>query len=139
MSKAVIGAMLAVLVFAAGPRVAAQQVKKEPIPAPMGVDGAGTFMAYCAQCHGIAGRGDGPAAKALKIPPADLTQVSKRHNGQFPALAVKNSIAGDHAMAAHGTRDMPMWGPVFRSVENPSVTELRITNLVKYVEQLQQK
>jgi len=139
MSKAVIGAMLAVLVFAAGPRVAAQQVKKEPIPAPMGVDGAGTFMAYCAQCHGIAGRGDGPAAKALKIPPADLTQVSKRHNGQFPAAAVKNSIAGDHAMPAHGTRDMPMWGPVFRSVENPSVTELRITNLVKYVEQLQQK
>jgi mono/diheme cytochrome c family protein len=139
MSKAVIGALFAALVFAAGPRVDAQQIKKEPISPPAGIDGPATFMAYCAQCHGISGRGDGPAAKALKTPPADLTQISKRNNGQFPAGAVKNSIAGDHALPAHGTREMPMWGPVFRSVENPSVTELRIVNLVKYLEQFQQK
>jgi mono/diheme cytochrome c family protein len=139
MSKAVIGGILAALVFAAGPRVAAQEVKKEPIRAPSGVDGSSTFRSYCAQCHGIGGRGNGPAAKALKVAPADLTQISKRHEGQFPAADVRASIAGDHAMAAHGTRDMPMWGPVFRSVENASVTELRLVNLVKYLEQLQEK
>ena len=125
--------------MAAAPRVAAQQVKTEPIQAPSGVDGAGTFRAYCAQCHGITGRGDGPAAKALKTPPADLTLISKRHSGQFPSANVRGSIAGDLAMPAHGTREMPMWGPVFRSVENPSVTELRLSNLVKYLEQLQQR
>jgi mono/diheme cytochrome c family protein len=139
MSKAVIGVLLAGLVFAAAPRVAAQQVKTEPIQAPSGVDGAGTFKAYCAQCHGLTGRGDGPAAKALKTPPADLTLIAKRHNGQFPSSNVRGSIAGDPATPAHGTREMPMWGPVFRSVENPSVTELRLSNLVKYLEQLQQK
>ena len=140
MAKAVMGAMLAALVLAAGPMVSAQQqVKKEPIGAPSGVDGATTFKEYCAQCHGVSGRGDGPAAKALKVPPADLTQIAKRHNGQFPASAVKNSISGDHALAAHGTKEMPMWGPVFRSVESGSVTELRVVNLVKYLEQLQQK
>jgi mono/diheme cytochrome c family protein len=131
--------MLAALVFTAGPRVAAQQVKKEPISAPTGVDGAATFRSYCAQCHGVAGRGDGPAAKALKVPPADLTQIAKRHNGQFPAGDVRSSISGDHSMPSHGTKDMPMWGPVFRSVESASVTELRVVNLVKYLEQLQQK
>jgi mono/diheme cytochrome c family protein len=139
MSKAMMGAMLAALVFAVAPQAAAQQVKTEPIQAPSGVDGATTFRAYCAQCHGITGRGDGPAAKALKIPPADLTQIAKRHNGQFPASDVRNTISGDHSMPSHGTREMPMWGPVFRSVENASVTELRVVNLVKYLEQLQQK
>ena len=140
MSKAILGAMFAALVFAAGPRVAAeQQVKREPIPVPEGVDGATTFRAYCAQCHGVSGRGNGPAAAALKMPPADLTQISKRNKGEFPAAAVKNSISGDRAMPAHGPRDMPMWGPVFRSVENAAVTELRVVNLVKYLQQLQEK
>ncbi len=31
------------------------------------------FAANCAICHGAQGRGDGPAAKTLPIPPADLT------------------------------------------------------------------
>jgi len=139
MSKAVWSVLAAALVVGVTSQVDAQQVKREPIKVPEGVVGAQTFASYCAQCHGTSGRGDGPAAKALKVPPADLTQIAKRHGGQFNAADVKGTITGDHAMAAHGTREMPMWGPVFRSVENPSVTELRISNLVKYLEQIQEK
>ena len=140
MSKAVWGATAAAVLLAlATTRVDAQKVSRTPIKPAESVAGSTTFRAYCAQCHGISGRGDGPAAKALKVPPADLTQIAKRHHGEFPAADVKNTITGDHELASHGTREMPMWGPVFRSVENASVTELRVVNLVKYLEKLQEK
>ena len=35
--------------------------------------GARLYPENCASCHGAAGRGDGPAAAGLKVPPADLT------------------------------------------------------------------
>jgi len=142
MTKAVWGAAaIAALVCAVAttPAAAQQTIKREPIKAVEGISGSLTFRAYCAQCHGITGRGDGPAAGALKVPPADLTQLAKRHHGQFPASAVKNTIAGEQVVAAHGTREMPMWGPVLRSVDGQAVTELRLVNLVKYLEQIQEK
>ena len=37
------------------------------------VAGAALFPQHCAMCHGTEGRGDGPAAKGLPEPPADLT------------------------------------------------------------------
>ncbi len=37
------------------------------------VEGAALFPEHCAMCHGPDGRGDGPAAKGLPVPPADLT------------------------------------------------------------------
>ena len=139
MSKAVWGATAVLALLISSQQLDAQKVKREPIEQPQGVSGAMTFKAYCAQCHGVNGAGNGPAAKALKVPPADLTQISKRHGGTFPAADVKNTITGDHEVTAHGSREMPMWGPVFRSVEDGAVTELRIINLVKYLEQIQQK
>lgn len=35
--------------------------------------GAELYPAHCSACHGSDGRGDGPNAKSLSIPPADLT------------------------------------------------------------------
>ena len=35
--------------------------------------GADLYPQYCARCHGAVGRGDGPDAKGLPVPPADLT------------------------------------------------------------------
>jgi mono/diheme cytochrome c family protein len=34
--------------------------------------GAATYAAYCADCHGTDGAGDGPLARTLKLTPADL-------------------------------------------------------------------
>jgi len=142
MTKAVWGAaaITALVCAVATTPVAAQKtISPEPIKPVAGVSGSVTFRAYCAQCHGISGQGNGPAAGALKVAPADLTQIAKRHHGQFPANAVRNTIAGEQVVAAHGTREMPMWGPVLRSVDGHAVTELRLVNLVKYLEQIQEK
>jgi mono/diheme cytochrome c family protein len=138
MSKVVWAATATALMLALAGHAQAQ-VKREPIKPIDSVNGSATFKAYCAQCHGVSGRGDGPAAKALKTPPPDLTTLAKRNSGQFPAGAVKQMINGDTMSPAHGSPEMPMWGPVFRSVENPSVAELRVTNLVKYIEGIQEK
>lgn len=138
MSKAVWAATVTTLLLAVGLHAQAQ-VKREPIKAIEGVNGAASFKAYCAQCHGVSGRGDGPAARALKVTPADLTTLAKRNGGHFPDTAVKQVINGDIDNPVHGSREMPMWGLVFRSVEDPSVVELRVFNLVKYIEQIQEK
>ena len=37
------------------------------------MEGAALFPDHCAMCHGTEGRGDGPAATGLPVPPADLT------------------------------------------------------------------
>ena len=48
------------------------------------------------------------------------------------------SITGETTMAAQGSRDMPMWGPVFRSTDG-SLVELRLRNVITYLEALQEK
>lgn len=114
------------------------KVNKEPIKPIADVSGGATFNAYCTVCHGPAGRGDGPAAKALSKAPADLTQIARKHAGNFPSAAVRATIVGEAGPLAHGTRDMPMWGPLFRSADG-SVSEIRLNNLVEYLASLQQK
>jgi len=117
----------------------AQEVKIKEVPiTPMAdVSGGATYKAYCAVCHGVSGKGDGPAVRALVKAPSDLTTIAARHNGKFPAMAVKMAIVGDTVVAAHGTRDMPIWGPVMRSVEGHGKSELRLKNLIDYLERLQ--
>ena len=134
---AIVGAALVVMV--AAPRADAQKIKREPVRDVAPIAGSDTFKAYCTVCHGIGGRGDGPAAKALKTPPADLTTIAKRHEGQFPYAATKAIIKGEEVYDAHGTREMPMWGPVFRSIDDAATVELRVNNLVRYLETIQQK
>jgi mono/diheme cytochrome c family protein len=99
------------------------------------------FQQYCAVCHGKSAKGDGPAAAALKKPPADLTTISKRHNGQFPRKTVEDTILGTNEApsAAHGTRDMPIWGPIFRRSGDRDVVTLMTANLVNYIQGLQVK
>jgi mono/diheme cytochrome c family protein len=99
------------------------------------------FNAYCAVCHGKDGKGNGPAAPEFKTPPSDLTVLTANNKGKFPADHVAQVIEnGAGKTRAHGTRDMPMWGPAFRSLsETPPQTRLRIYNLSKYIESLQGK
>jgi mono/diheme cytochrome c family protein len=100
--------------------------------------GAELFKQYCAVCHGADGRGNGPAVDALKVKPGDITQLNTRNNGKFPQGRVHDMIVGDQMVSAHGTKDMPMWGDVFRSISpNESFKEMRITNLVLYIQSIQ--
>jgi len=97
------------------------------------------FKGYCAPCHGSDGKGTGPAAAALKKAPADLTALTRKNNGKFPELEVSNTIRGEGGMS-HGSRDMPMWGDLFRSVgADNMVVDLRIKNLSNYIRTIQEK
>jgi hypothetical protein len=75
--------------------------------------GAPYFQSYCASCHGMSGRGDGPAAASLRKRPADLTRISARRGGRFPEGEIAQFIDGRFQLDAHGTREMPVWGEVF--------------------------
>lgn len=104
------------------------------------VKGPDLYRAYCASCHGADGKGNGPAAQALKNPTPDLTLISLRNGGKFPAARVRTIIAGDDAIAAHGSRKMPVWGPIFHQVErDQDWGNVRIENLTKYLESIQKK
>jgi mono/diheme cytochrome c family protein len=81
--------------------------------------GKALFSEYCASCHGISGKGDGPAAPALKIPPANLTTLAARNKGQFPSLRVMQAIKAGPSVPAHGSQVMPVWGPIFLQGDSP--------------------
>ena len=101
-------------------------------------DGKEMFTTYCAVCHGPTGKGNGPAAAALKKTPADLTQLSKKNGGQFPAIKISLVIKGSDVVAAHGSRDMPIWGKIFTDMDGEKIANLRIHNLTEFVQTLQQ-
>ncbi|HZP34844.1 MAG TPA: c-type cytochrome [Candidatus Acidoferrales bacterium] len=100
--------------------------------------GPDLFRAYCASCHGLGGKGDGPAAPALKAKLPDLTLLASRHGGHFPSEFVRVTIAGDKVVASHGSREMPVWGPIFHQVEEDvDFGAVRLQNLVKYLDSIQ--
>lgn len=116
------------------------QVKKIPAPYTPASSGKDMYAAYCASCHGKNGKGDGPAASALKSVPTDLTQLAAKNKGLFPENYVSETIKGDVDTPSHGSKDMPVWGPIFASMGTTSdgVMQLRIRNLTKYIASLQQ-
>lgn len=121
-----------------GGRADAQTVKRGVAPRISSVQGVDTYKAYCATCHGPLAKGDGPAATALKKAPADLTTIAKRHGGKFSATDVEAVIVGEQGLPSHGSRDMPIWGPVFQSLSpDNSVMKMRMSNLVTYLKSIQ--
>jgi mono/diheme cytochrome c family protein len=82
----------------------------EPQPPLATASGASLYRQLCVSCHGPAARGDGPVAPALRTPVPDLTRISARNGGPFPADRVREMIDGRAALPAHGSREMPVWG-----------------------------
>jgi len=105
------------------------------------VKGPDLFRAHCAACHGFDAKGGGPMAPSLKAVPADLTVLAKHSGGQFPAERVRKIIVGDDSsMSSHGSREMPIWGPIFHQIEeDQDFGNVRVQNLTKYLESIQQK
>jgi mono/diheme cytochrome c family protein len=102
-------------------------------------DGKTNFVNYCAPCHGVDGKGNGPVAAALKQQPVDLTVLSKNNGGKFPALHVESVLQGGSTIPSHGTREMPVWGPVFATMDQGSTQEktIRINNLLAFLRTIQ--
>jgi mono/diheme cytochrome c family protein len=128
-------------VFAATPQEKSA-TKKAPSQAATAVAfGKQTYLEYCAVCHGPDGRGTGPAASALKDPPADLTTLAKTHDGKFPDEYVSGIVRFGKPVAAHGSLDMPVWGPIFSRRENgdDAAVRRRIKNLCVFLATLQER
>jgi hypothetical protein len=78
-------------------------------------------------------------AAVLKVPPPDLTILSKRNNGKFPADRVASLLKNGVDVPAHGTAEMPIWGSTFADIKTHRVMTMRITDVTRYLESLQAK
>jgi mono/diheme cytochrome c family protein len=101
--------------------------------------GALIFRQDCAVCHGEDAKGHGPASVALNVRPANLTTLAQRHGGKFPDDYVLSVLRNGVKAPAHGTAEMPIWGPVFDLMNrnNETQSKLRITNLTSYLKSIQ--
>lgn len=108
-------------------------------PLIVSIRGDNLFNAYCASCHGQDAKGNGPMAKWLKVRPADLTRIAARNGGKFPLERVDRIISGEEVVpSGHGTRAMPIWGPVFSQVtRDQDLGRVRIDNLARYLRDIQ--
>jgi hypothetical protein len=102
------------------------------------------YRLYCASCHGVTGRGDGPLAASLRKPPADLTTLARRAGGRFDEPDVIAVIDGKRLVAEHGPREMPVWGAVFdEELKDQPYTQytglLRAQVLADYLRSIQQE
>ena len=139
--RMIVGAIGAVLLSV--PMLAAAQQKQFDL-------GKQEYQANCAVCHGVSGKGDGPYAADVGMKGvADLTQISRKNHGWFPAAKVYEVIDGRAVVKAHGPRDMPIWGtdylanapdPLWVVPYDPEAfVRVRILALVDYVSRLQAK
>jgi mono/diheme cytochrome c family protein len=109
------------------------------------------YQSHCSVCHGLEGKGDGPYAsfEMLKTKIPDLTTLSKKNNGVFPFQRVYEVIDGTEVLKAHGTREMPIWGPQYRALIEGTYSDApfnreaymraHILALVHYISRLQAK
>jgi len=140
---------LAVIVVAISAFAVAQQapeqtppvVKHVPITNTPSNSGKEMFTSYCAVCHGTDGKGNGPAASAMKAAPTDLTLLAKKNGGKYPSAHVASVIRGQSSLPSHGSQDMPVWGPLLSSISqgHEAQVQQRTANLVTYIETLQAK
>jgi len=105
------------------------------------------FRNHCAACHGLTGLGDGPIGPHLKTPAPNLALITERNGGKFPFKKIYEIIDGSSVVAAHGSRDMPLWGERYSKDPKPvspdqvdvsrQLAEQRILSLVYYIGTLQ--
>lgn len=141
-SVAAILVMISALAVAQqSPAQSSPEVRHVPITNTPSNSGKEMFNSYCAVCHGTDGKGNGPAASAMKTPPTNLTVLSKNEGGKYPAAHVAAVIRGQANTPSHGSQDMPVWGPLFSSISqgHDSQVQQRVANLVTYIEGLQAK
>ena len=135
--------LMLLMMFGLALSMGAQTKAKAVIPVNQTdpTSGKEMFANYCAPCHGLDGRGHGPVVAAMKAQPIDLTGLAKAHNGKFPDAHVASVLQFGSTLPAHGSADMPVWGPILGNMNRANAQErsLRIANLTEYIRSIQTK
>lgn len=107
------------------------------------------YVSKCASCHGLRGKGDGVAGRSFKAKPADLTKLAAKNGGVLPISSMYDMIIGDKKPAVHGSRDMPVWGPVYAKEaaahyfdtpeDREAYVRARVLFLIEYINRIQTK
>ncbi len=106
------------------------------------VRGEALYHQHCGACHGTSADGKGAVATFLDPKPPDLTRIAARRSGVFPDVEIQRIIDGRDPRAAHGPRDMPVWGYRFRAGQETAVAgdataRGKIQLLVSFLKSLQ--
>ncbi|MGO9170419.1 MAG: c-type cytochrome [Rhodomicrobium sp.] len=125
--------------LAAGPLLLWNEAAAQnPCGYAFSITGQKLFEDHCAACHGRDGTGGGPLAAAQKRPPANLTEIRKRNNGEFPAARVVEIIRLGGGIPGHEEDHiMPVWGKVFNGECGPAYSRRAIVELKRYLETMQ--
>jgi mono/diheme cytochrome c family protein len=139
MRQVILGGVLVLMFYAPGAK--SQPTVDQTLPSTYVPSGKAMFQLYCANCHGADAKGNGPLAPALKTPPPNLTTLAKRHAGKFPYDYVLRMLQFGTTARAHGSSDMPAWGPIFQYFDKKSqqAVKQRIDNLSNYLASVQQQ
>jgi mono/diheme cytochrome c family protein len=139
MRYALVGTALVLAIFAVNARDYGRpnQTQFPPGYTPTGQE---MYQQFCAACHGADAKGNGPAASRLKTMPPDLTKLSRRNRGKFPDEYVSGVLRFGAGPSAHGSSDMPTWGPIFQIIDknNERAVQQRIKKLCAYLASLQE-
>ncbi|MGB3549796.1 MAG: cytochrome c [Candidatus Binatus sp.] len=135
LAQASTGFLLLTLMLATSARSAAAQ------------SGIRDYQNYCAECHGLTGKGDGPSRLTIPMnpPPNDLTQMARKNGGKFPFDEVVDSIDGRKNIPSHARLQMPFWGTTLQkpgqefTPESDAEVKKRIEAMARFVESIQQK
>jgi len=135
MAQAAAAFIVLILVVAANVQTAAAQ------------SGIQDYQNYCAECHGLGGKGDGPSRLTIPMnpPPNDLTVMARNNGGKFPFDRVVDSIDGRKNIPSHARLQMPFWGTTLQkpgkefTPESDADVKRRIDSMARYVESIQQK
>jgi mono/diheme cytochrome c family protein len=104
-------------------------------------EGRELFNRHCASCHGVTGAGNGPAAAAMRRSPPDITALTLANGGMFPVERVRRIVDG-RDVEAHGNREMPVWGDIFKAVpggRSEEAVRTRIRSILKYLMSIQRR
>ena len=144
-SASILGAALVfgfVAITAGSPRVALAQQQQQQHETRTAFSGDTLYKTYCAMCHGAGGKGDGAFAASLRKRPPDLTQLTKKNDGKFPAEKVKRTIDGRDLGPEHARGDMPVWGDTFSKTQednDPDSVRLKIEALLQSIQRMQDR
>jgi len=138
------GIFLGVLFIGQGPGLAQTQpttLKLVPVSYSHPNSGKIMFKDYCAACHGMNGKGNGPAVIFLKTPPPDLTTMATRYKEKSVERTVRAALKFGTESKAHGTVNMPLWGPIFNAMpaSDQGIVQMRLDNLSQYIESIQKR